>query len=185
MHTIIARWQDWPGRGIEHLVLKEGPDQIVADAAILGTIDDHVFAARYKILCDAEWRVRKVEISEIGSDLTAELASDGTGNWADGYGAPQPQLENAIDIDISITPFTNTLPIRRLNLQSGQSQEILAVYIHLPDMAITTDRQRYTCIEAGQRYLYESVDSGFTREIEVDAHGLVTSYPGLFRRLLF
>jgi uncharacterized protein len=93
--------------------------------------------------------------------------------------------ENAIDIDISITPFTNTLPIRRLNLQSGQSQEILAVYIHLPDMAITTDRQRYTCIEAGQRYLYESVDSGFTREIEVDAHGLVTSYPSLFRRLLF
>jgi uncharacterized protein len=181
--TIIARWQDWSGRGREHLVLKEGTNQIVADSAILGTIDDQVFAARYKILCDAYWRVKKVEITEIGSDLTAELAGDGVGNWVDGSGAPQPQLGNAIDIDISITPFTNTLPIRRLNLQRGQSQEILAVYIRLPSIAITTDRQRYTCLEAGRRYRYESVDSDFTREIEVDAHGLVANYPGLFRRI--
>jgi hypothetical protein len=183
MNTIIARWQDWSGRGIEHLVLNEGPNRIVADAAILGTIDDHVFAARYKILCDTYWRVKKVEITEIGSDLTTELANDGVGNWVDGFGAAQPQLGNAIDIDISITPFTNTLPIRRLNLQRGQSQEILAVYIQLPSIAITTDRQRYTCLEAGRRYRYESVDSDFTREIEVDAHGLVTTYSGLFRRV--
>jgi hypothetical protein len=183
MHTIIARWQDWSSRGIEHLVLKEGPHQIVAEAAILGTIDDHVFAALYKILCDAEWHVKRVKINEIGSDITAELASDGVGNWVDGSGVPQPQLRNAIDIDISITPFTNTLPIRRLNLQQGQSQEILAVYIQLPNIAVTTDRQRYTCLEAGRRYRYETIDSEFTREIEIDAHGLVTSYPGLFRRL--
>ena len=184
MKKIIARWQDWSGRGIEHLVLKEGPNQIVADAAILGTVDDNVFAARYKILCDASWRVNKVEIAEIGSDLTAELASDGVGNWVDGSGAAQPQLGNAIDIDLSITPFTNTLTIRRLNLQRGQSQEILAVYIQLPSLGITTDRQRYTCLEAGRRYRYESVDSDFTREIEVDAHGLVVTYPGLFRRVV-
>jgi hypothetical protein len=95
MHTIIARWQEWSGRSIEHLVLKEGPNQIVADAPILGTIDDHVFAARYKILCDADWHVRKVEINEIGSDLTLELASDGAGNWADGSGTPQPQLNRS------------------------------------------------------------------------------------------
>jgi len=183
MHTIIARWQDWSSRGLEHLVLNEGPDQIVADAAILGTINDHVFAARYKILCDSYWRVKRVEINEIGSDLTVELASNGVGNWVDGTGVPQPQLANAIDIDISITPFTNTLPIRRLNLPRGQSQEILAVYIQLPNLAVTTDRQRYTCLEAGRRYRYQSVDSDFTREIEVDAHGLITSYPGLFRRV--
>jgi hypothetical protein len=184
MNTIIARWQDWPGKGIEHLVLKQGPEQIVADSAVLGTIDDRVFAARYKILCDAQWRVRKVEIHEIGSERTVELASDGAGNWVDGSGAAQPRLGGAIDVDLSITPFTNTLPIRRLNLQKGQAREILAVYIQLPDISITTDRQRYTCLEAGRRYRYESVDSDFTREIEVDAHGLVLNYPGLFRRVL-
>lgn len=184
MHTIIARWQDWSGKGIEHLVLKEGPEQIDADSAVLGTVDDRAFAARYKILCDANWRVRKVAIHEIGSELAAELASDGAGNWVDSSGAAQPQLAGAVDVDLSITPFTNTLPIRRLKLDKGQAQEILAVYIQLPDISITTDRQRYTCLEAGRRYRYESVDSDFTRDIEVDAHGLVVNYPGLFRRVL-
>lgn len=184
MHTTVARWQDWSGTGLEHLVLKEGPDQIAAEAAVLGTADHHVFAARYRILCDAYWRVKNVEISEVGADLITELVSDGVGTWLDGSGVAQPQLANAIDIDISVTPFTNTLPIRRLNLQNGQSREILVVYIQLPNITLTADRQRYTCLEAGRRYRYESIDSDFIREIEFDAHGLVTDYPGLFRRVL-
>jgi hypothetical protein len=183
MRPTMARWQDWSGRSIEHLVLKEVADQIVADAAIVGTVDNQLFAARYVVLCDAYWRVKRVEITEVGSESIAELASDGVGNWVDKSGAIQRQLEKAIDIDISITPFTNTLPIRRLNLHRGQSQEIVVVYIRLPNISVTTDRQRYTCLDPGRRYRYESVDTDFVREIEVDAHGLVTDYPGLFRRL--
>jgi hypothetical protein len=184
MNKIIARWQDWSGKGIEHMVLTKESDQIVADAVILATIDDNVFAARYRIFCATSWHVRKVEVTQIGSDLTAQLASDGVGNWVDGSAARLPSLEGAIDVDISITPFTNTLPIRRLNLQRGHSEEILTVYIQLPSFALTTDRQRYTCLEAGRRYRYESVDSDFAREIEVDNQGLVVTYPGLFRRVL-
>jgi len=36
MSKIVARWQDWTGTGLEHLVLTEEPDQVVAEAAILG-----------------------------------------------------------------------------------------------------------------------------------------------------
>jgi hypothetical protein len=184
MSKIVARWQDWTGSGIEHLVLTEEANQIVAEAAILGSVDDNAFAARYQIHCDASWRVNKVEIAEIGSDLTTQLASDGIGSWVDRSGAAMPQLGGAVDIDISITPFTNTLPIRRLNLRTGQSEEILTVYIRVPGLSITTDRQRYTCLETGRRYRYESLDSDFTREIEIDVNGLVVIYPGLFRRVL-
>jgi uncharacterized protein len=181
---IIVRWHDWSGKGIEHLVLREGSDEIIAEAAILGTAGDEVFAARYRILCDKSWRVRKVEIAQIGHGGAVELASDGAENWVDGSAAPMPQLAGAIDIDISITPFTNTLPIRRLRLQAGQSEDILAVYVQLPGLNVTTDRQRYTCLEPNRRYRYESLDSDFTRDIEVDDHGLVVIYPGLFRRVL-
>ncbi len=181
---ITVRWHDWSGEGIEHLVLSEGPDEILAEAVILGTTDDKAFATRYRILCDQSWRVRKAEIAQIGSGDALELASDGAGNWIDGAGAPMPQLAGAIDIDISITPFTNTLPIRRLHLQAGQSGEILAAYIQLPRLAVSTDRQRYTCLDPNRRYRYESLDSDFTREIEVDDDGLVVTYPGLFRKVL-
>jgi len=46
MSTIIARRRDWLNGSTEHLLLTEGPDQIVAESAILGTIDEPVFAAR-------------------------------------------------------------------------------------------------------------------------------------------
>lgn len=184
MNKIIARWRDWSGETIEHLVLKQDHNQITADGAILARVDIEPFATRYHIVCDGSWRVNKVEISEIGSDVATVLAGDGFGNWIDGSGGVLPQLASAIDIDISITPFTNTLPIRRLKLQTGQSRDILTAYIHLPSLAITTDRQRYTCLEAGRLYRYESIDTDFTRDIEVDSHGLVVTYPGLFRRVL-
>jgi len=57
------------------------------------------------------------------------------------------------------------------------------VYIRLPEFTITTDPQRYICLEPRRRYRYESMDSDFVREIKVDEHGLVVTYPGLFRQL--
>jgi hypothetical protein len=184
MSKIVARWQDWSGQSIEHLVLTGDPNRIVAEAAIIGIVGGNAFAASYRVRCDIAWRVNEIEISEIGTGGVARLNSDGTGKWSDQSAVAMPQLEGAVDVDISVTPFTNTLPIRRLKLRTGQSKEILAVYIQLPGLSITADRQRYTCREAGRRYLYESVDSDFAREIEVDAKGLVTTYPGLFRRVL-
>jgi uncharacterized protein len=183
-HTIVARWQDWSGSGIEHLCLTENVDRVFAESVVVGTADDEPFAMRYRIACDQKWRVKKVEIERLGSDHSIQLTSDGAGNWVDGSAAPLPLLRGAIDVDISATPFTNTLPIRRLSPRLGQPQEILAVYVQVPTLSVITDRQRYTCLEESKRYRYESVDSDFTRDIEVDKHGLVVNYPGLFRRAL-
>ena len=182
--SIVARWRDWAGDSIEHLVLREGSDTITAQSVVLGTADEGAFAARYEIVCDRSWRVRKAQIALIGDEGRIELVSDGAGHWSDGSGARLTQLEGAVDIDISVTPFTNTLPIRRLSLPAGQSAEIVTVYVRLPELSLTTDPQRYTCLELGRRYRYESLDSDFVREIEVDGQGLVVTYPGLFRRLL-
>jgi len=181
---IVARWQNWAGQSLEHLVLREGPDAIVAESAILGMADEGAFAARYEIVCDRSWRVREVQIELIGEERRIELASDGVGHWSDGSGVRLTQLEGAVDIDLTVTPFTNTLPIRRLNLQEGKSADIVVLYIELPDLSLSTDPQRYTCLEPGRRYRFESLDSDFLREIETDEHGLVVTYPGLFRRLL-
>jgi hypothetical protein len=183
-NTVIARWQDWDAKGIEHLVLHEGSREIVAESVVVGAADDSVFALRYRIRCDKSWRVRSAEIALAGSNRKIEIAGDGNGNWSDASGKRIPKLGGAIDIDLSATPFTNTLPIRRLKLRAGQSAEIVTVYILAPALTLATDPQRYTCLEPLKRYRYESIDSDFTREIEVDRRGLVVAYPGLFRRLL-
>ena len=98
-------------------------------------------------------------------------------------------LKGCLDVDISATPFTNTLPIRRLALQPGSSATLSMVYIAVPRMQVEVTQQRYTCLEvapSGGRYRFESLRNGvssFTAELPVDRDGLVVDYPGLFRRV--
>jgi uncharacterized protein len=184
--TIVARWQDWSGDGLQHLVLRMRSDRIVAEGVVLATAERVHFAATYRVECDAQWRVKHTNARVIGGgddDRGIDLAGDGAGHWRDGRGTSVPELEGALDVDVSATPFTNTLPIRRLDLDEGQTADIRAVYVRLPDLTVTIDPQRYTCLKRGRRYRYESLDSDFVREIDVDADGLLVTYPGLFRRV--
>ena len=52
----------------------------------------------------------------IGEDRHVALRADGAGNWSDGIDSPLSHLNGAIDVDLSASPFTNTLAIRRLSL---------------------------------------------------------------------
>lgn len=183
MNITVARWRDWGGTGIEHLVLTEDTEEVVAESALLGTSEKGtVFAVRYRIRCDTSWRVRELGISLVGDARRFELVSDGTGTWQNDAGMPMPELAGALDVDLAVTPFTNTLPIRRLGLAVGTAADILVVYVGFPDLSVTTESQRYARI-GDRRYRFESLDGTFVRDIEVDEHGLVDAYPGLFRRI--
>lgn len=99
-----------------------------------------------------------------------------------------PDLAGCVDVDIAITPATNTLPIKRLRLQAQESKDILAAYVPLPnqvgaDFLPRPAEQRYTCLTPGRLYRYDGLVRGFTAELEIDEAGLVLDYPGMFRRL--
>jgi hypothetical protein len=90
-------------------------------------------------------------------------------------------------VDVAETPFTNTLPIRRLRLSPGESAEIAVAYFDGAELQPWPEPQRYTRLqkgEEGELYRIESLDGGFTADLAVDADGLVVDYPGLFRRAL-
>ena len=78
---------------------------------------------------------------------------------ADGGGtptaAPVADLDGCIDVDISTTPLTNTLPVRRLRLAPGQSAEIQVGYVDVPTLTIRAVLQSYTRID-GRTYRYAS-----------------------------
>lgn len=177
----VARWADWSGRGLQHVVVTERADVIVAEAVCI-VAEEGEFAARYRIQCDAGWRCRELDVEIIGAARSLQLRGDGSGHWTDGAGAPLLALDGAVDVDLPITPFTNTLPIRRLALAAGASAEIDVVYVRAPALSVELDRQRYTCVEPRRRYRYEAVDGTFSADLDVDTGGLVVTYPGLFRR---
>jgi hypothetical protein len=184
MLTNAARWQNWAGKGLEHLVLKDGDKGWLAESLVIGDADDERFAIEYTVECDREWRTMKVAARLVGAGRGVMLSGDGAGKWRDEAGQPLPALNGAIDVDITATPFTNTLPIHRLGLEAGQSADIVVAYIDVPSLNVTADPQRYTCLEPMRRYRFESQGGDFVREIEVDEYGLVVLYPDLFRRVL-
>ncbi|MCK6454237.1 MAG: putative glycolipid-binding domain-containing protein, partial [Alphaproteobacteria bacterium] len=122
--------------------------------------------------------MRRVEAGVVGDERRVPLSSDGAGSRRDSAGAALPQLDGALDVDLPVTPFTNTLPIRRLDLAAGRSVDLKVAYVLLPEFQVIADPQRYVCLERLRRYRYESLDSDFARKIEVDADGLVVAYPG-------
>jgi len=133
----------------------------------------------YDVILDAGWAFQALRLNSAdGRHL--DLRRDGAGRWAQD-GNDRPDLAGTVDIDLAFSPFTNTLPIRRLDLPVGGAAEIVVAYVDAPSLAVLPDPQRYTRLAVDQ-YLFESLDSDFTREITVDSEGLVIDYPGLFTR---
>jgi uncharacterized protein len=179
-HAHRYAWRDAEGSGRQSLVVIYGEDAITADGRVEPG-DDVPEAIEFTVVCDANWRTRGVEMIEPSSGRRLMLIPDGAGGWSSDTGA-LPALHGAIDVDITATPFTNTLPIRRLSLEVGEHADILTAYVSVPEFTVSADPQRYTRISE-RVYRFEALDSGFTREITVDELGFVVEYPGLFSRI--
>jgi len=133
--------------------------------------------------CDASYRVKRVYL-DLDREKTLQLFSDGEGNWFDNAKHPLPQLDGCIDIDITATPFTNTLPIRRLAWQAGQKRTLSMVYFHIPELTFERAEQEYTCVEqTDSSSMFQFTQTDFTARITFDSYGFVRDYPALFRRL--
>lgn len=186
-------WTPWDQPGNEHLRLHVddgdgGDGRIQADSQIVmiaDAADDRVLRVSYRIELDASWRVRSTRIASEqpdGSAIGLVLQADGRGNWTDGGGMPLHELDGCVDVDIQATPFTNTLPIRRLALEPHQQETIRVAYVRVPSLDVSAEEQRYTGLADG-RVRYESIETGFTRDLDVDRDGSVVTYHGLFRRV--
>ena len=174
-----ARWSAWNHSGLEVARISIG-DGLVQLAGEISAEPGVRPWAQYAVACDASWRTLDVRV-QLVDGRSLQLGSDGAGAWTrDGLAAPE--LAGAIDVDLSGTPLTNTLPIRRLGLGIGSRARIAAAYVDLPSLAVSLDPQRYTRLSE-RRYHFESPASGFARDIDVDEDGLVVSYPGMFRRV--
>lgn len=178
-----VRWAPWRGPGLEHLRLRRTPAGYLAESVVIGARNGRGFGLSYRILCDDAWRLREARLALVGQGQVLDLCADGQGRWWRRDGTRLPELDGCIDIDLSATPFTNTLPIRRLGLAEGESRALRVAYVPVPGFEIVAVDQRYTCLEAGRRYRYEGLFRGFVGELPVDADGLVIDYPETFRRV--
>jgi hypothetical protein len=98
-------------------------------------------------------------------------------------------LQDALDVDLGLSPFFNTMPVLRHGLhRSGGSVDFVMAWVSVPDLAVHRSPQRYSFVRAidDQRSVvrFESTNGdGFVADIVYDAAGLVVEYPGIGTRM--
>jgi hypothetical protein len=175
----------WTGQeyySLENCLVNTTANGSEITSTIIGHYEKKIYQVRYSIKTNRNWETVFFEINARHSNQTQtiQFEGDGKGNWM-GKGKEESRFTGCLDIDIPLTPFTNTLPINRLHLAIGQTQEIRVIYLDLLAQEITPVRQKYTRLSQLE-YQYENVPNDFEAKIRVDETGLVVAYPSLFVR---
>lgn len=178
-----AVWKNLTLNGTDYCALWQTARGWALKGTVVGVLEDRrPVLATYEVHCDKEWHTHRVQVERtIGNDVNAlSLSVESRGVWRSS-GRELHQFNGCEDVDLALTPATNTLPIRRLNLQIGRTASVLAAWVKMPDLEIQSLPQRYTRLTKNT-YRYES-NTGFSVEIAVDDVGLVTAYPGGWERI--
>lgn len=177
---MIWRRLDAPGREEARITQTETGWHLTGEV----TVEEAGIVARlrYVIHCDAAWRTRSavIEGTAGGSAVRIALAADGAGHWTLD-GKPMREFTGALDVDLGFTPATNTLPIRRLGLDIGDSALVRSAWLRFPELRLEPLDQTYTR-ETERSFRYRAIvdDEPFVARLDVDAFGRVLRYEGLW-----
>jgi hypothetical protein len=168
-------------------------------------VDPIAYTCRYELQTDASWTTSRLDVSAEGAGwartVRLELAA---GRWrattseqgdldaaltAAGHaGAGLPGTEDpdllygAFDVDLTGSPLTNTLPIRRLKLlkaEAGVAHRLSVAWVIVPSLEVVQADQIYTPLGD---HMIRFASETFSANIQVDDEGFVVDYPGLAKR---
>ena len=171
-----ARWRTWDHDHLETLTLRWENEGWTATGEVGRE------AITYVIRLSATWQVRQFLLFRDLVEPDLWLGADGTGRWGEMNGAHRHDLAGCTDVELTVTPFTMSVPIRRLGLDVGDRAEVTAARIDVETLGITPVAQRYERLTT-RRFRRTDLDSGGITEFDVDEYGLVHDDPEAFRRL--
>jgi uncharacterized protein len=171
-----ATWASWDGDTTEQLTVRWDNGGWTAEGHVSG-LDIH-----YALRLSELWEVRQFLLFRDMEEPDLWLATDVFGKWGEVNGAQRDDLTGCQDLDLMCTPFTNTLPIRRLGLAVGESADVTVAWVNPETLGVVPAVQTYTRLD-DRTWRYHSASSSYTAEFETDEHGLVVDYPDLFRRI--
>jgi len=175
----------WTGReyySLENCLVNTTDTGSEINSVIIGKYDEKIYRVEYNIKTNQHWETLYAEVQCQHNNHREKLLleNDGKGNWMMN-GKQTDQFRGCVDIDIPLTPFTNTLPVNRLNLGLNQACQIQVIYLDLLEQHVRPVKQRYVRLSETE-YHYENVPNDFEAKIEVDELGFVVDYPTLFVR---
>lgn len=178
----IVLWASSEYDGMEYLTHEDQGGMIALESVIVGVKNGVPFKKAYALQYDYQGRLAPFSMVEQGINVVYT----GDGRWQNQNGDPLPEFEGCGCIDIRETPFTNTLAIKQLRLEPGESAELDLVFFEFSERSAHRDRQRYTCIEKsakGSLMTFLQLSTGFEVSLYTDSYDFIKHYPELFRRI--
>lgn len=178
--TILWRRLDRPGHDAARLV--ERPDGALLEGTAVFAEAGRPRRLDYRVECDASWRTVAAHVVGWidGTAIDVAVAATANRRWTID-GRPCLEVAGCDDIDLSFTPATNLLAIRRLRAAIGQRVAVRAAWLDFPVIALQPLEQVYERLTE-TTWRYESGGGTFTASLEVGAAGFVTVYPGLWQQ---
>ena len=180
MDTVIL-WHDRETLGAERCTLSSVDNGFRVAGTALCPMDGVPLQVAYTVDVDADWHTRQVVVHVETPHNVADLAlsADGAGAWQS-QGEVLSAVAGCLDVDLGVTPSTNTLPIRRLRLQPGDVAHIGVAWVVFPSLRIVRSEQQYECLAVGH---YRFRSGTYSALLVVDAEGLVHDYEGAWRAI--
>jgi uncharacterized protein len=181
MATVL--WQDVETGALDRCRLEAGPSGLRLSGTVLTAEFGTPLDVRYLVEADRDGLTRRVELELDGGATRRVLLADGAGHWAWEGGPELAEVAGSLDVDLTVTPATNTLPIRRLaDLEGGRAADLHMAWVQFPGLEVLPSAQRYERL-AADRWRFSTGE--FQADLLVDPDGLVLDYGGLFRSLAY
>jgi uncharacterized protein len=159
----------------EHAVLAESGDGYRLQGVAVLPLGELPCQIDYAVAVDRQWRPSQARATITTPAGTREIvlrSQHGAGWEVDGE--LRPDLDRCPDVDFGWTPATNTVPIRRLGLEVGETASITAAWVRFPELDVVASEQRYRRLATG-RWQYTSGQYDYQLTVDPDT-GLVLAY---------
>lgn len=175
-------WRGVEYYSLENCLVSIGNIGNKINSTIVGCYQDKIYTIAYHMETDATWQTHFVEIEYSINDKQNKiiLRKESDNYWLLNNSRAD-LFKHCTDVDIAVTPFTNSLPINRLQLSLQEEKKIRLIYINILNNEVKAVEQSYRRV-ADSKYLYQNIPNDFEAEIEVDEYGFVVDYPSLFKR---
>jgi hypothetical protein len=182
----ILTWRSHDGTRIESARIHLSGNRIKAVGRIVAAQSETTpaFSASYDLVTDDSGATKRlsIEISLAERDRQLSIARDEENMWlvSSFEGESRDAFDGALDVDVMLSPFFNTLPIRRLGLNArAESVTVPVLYVSLPDLSVAASREKYTSAEGAITVKSPAGKAA----LAVDDNGFVIDYPGLAERI--
>ena len=158
----------------EHCTLTVRDSGLSLVGTVLGAEEGVPVRVEYRVLADGGGLTTAVHVRDLRGfeQRTLTLERDAKGNWTVD-GAKIRALKGCTDVDLACSPSTNTLPIRRLRLGTGNAETIKAAWVQFPELTVVKTAQTYTRLD---EFTDRVSSEGFEADLVIDDDGLVAAY---------